>query len=74
MATVTVDLRDFPRFWEEFASRGSAFDLSAIVTSERAQEWLLEWYGIDCRILPGSTFGTVLMSPENHTAFLLRWA
>jgi len=74
MGTVTVNLKDYPRFWIDFANRGSAFDPSAIVTSERAQEWLSDWYGIDCKILPGLTFGIVSMTAEAHTAFLLRWS
>lgn len=72
--SVQVNLKDYTNFWKDFASRGSAYDPSAIVTSEQAERWLLEWHGIVCQITPGLTFGVVEMKEQDYTAFLLKWS
>lgn len=72
--TITVNLKHYEKFWQNFAARGAAYDASAIVTSEQAERWLLEWYGIRCRIHTGLTFGLVEMKKSDYTAFLLKWS
>ena len=73
MNSITVNLKNYSQFWQDFASRGSAFDPSAIVTPEQAEHWLQEWYGIECRIHTGLTFGVVEMSEQQYVEFLLKW-
>lgn len=74
MALVTVDLKQYPKFWQEFAARGSAFDPSAIVTAEQFEQWMLEWYELHVTVKPGLTFGLVLMNAAEFTAFSLKWS
>lgn len=73
MKQVPVNLMNYPKFWQDFAARGSAFDPSAMVTPEQFEHWAAEWYGLDLRVQPGGLVGYVLMSEQTYVEFLLQW-
>lgn len=73
MGLIKVRLTDYPDFWRDFAAKGSAFDPSAIVTSEQFERWAWEWYGIQLRAIPGESIGNVYMEAAEYTAFALKW-
>lgn len=70
---VFVNLTNYPRFWQDFAARGSAFDPSAMVTPEQFEHWVADWYGLDITVQPGDPLGHVHMSKETYVEFLLQW-
>ena len=69
-----VNLKEHRNFWLDFCARGSAFDPSAMITAEQFERWMLEWYGVDCRVEVNNWLWTATMSDEEYTAFLLRWS
>lgn len=74
MGTITVNLQQYPKFWRDFAARGSAFDPSAVVTAEQFEHWMQEWYGLSVRCREGEIEGTVSMNHQDFTAFALVWS
>ena len=71
---ITVNLMEYPEFWRNFAARGAAFDPSSMITPEQFEYWMMEWYGLSVKVVPGLTIGTVVISEPDYTAFLLKWS
>lgn len=75
MAVRKVNLKAYPKFWEDFVDRVSTHvDPSAHVSSQDVKRWMLAWYGINVHVMHSGSLGEVYMVGRDYTAFVLRWS
>ncbi len=75
MGVIKINLRDYPKFWLDFAYRVSQIvDPNAPISMHDLRKWVKEWYGMNVYITSSSAVAEVYMLNKEYTAFLLRWA
>lgn len=76
-----VDLRQYPRFWNDFDNRVSLLltednSLGIKMATVRAnlETWLYKWYGIRVRCKHSGFIGEVYMVEPEYLSFVLKWS
>jgi hypothetical protein len=72
---IKINLRDYPKFWLDFAYRVSqTVDPNAPISMQSIKPWLKEWYNMNVYVTSSSAVAEVYMLNKDYTAFLLRWS
>ena len=75
MGVIKINLKDYTKFWLDFAYRvNQTADPNAPISMQNVRQWVKEWYDMNVYITSSSAVAEVYMLNKDYTAFLLRWS